>query len=148
MGGFDFIQGAAEDFICAADFILASQGFHSSSGKPLAVDQVIDLSPISSTKPDRKVGLFLFPKPFVGATLAVVPILTMNGEGRPQADRPTVTAAPRIRRGAVGNSVRSAERHRGRSLREEKKKPNLSVGLGGRYRSRTYDLTHCKRFTA
>ena len=27
--------------------------------------------------------------PRVGATLAVVPIPTMNGEGRPQADRPT-----------------------------------------------------------
>ena len=29
-----------------------------------------------------------------------------------------------------------------------KEKPNLSVGLGGRYRTRTAGLTHCKRFTA
>ena len=40
-------------------FVLPS--FFFSSGKPLAVGQVIGPGPGSSTKPDRKVGLFFFP---------------------------------------------------------------------------------------
>jgi hypothetical protein len=45
MGGFDFIQGAAEDFICAADFILASQGFHSPRIAPTVTDAYGGKSP-------------------------------------------------------------------------------------------------------
>ena len=51
---------------------------HLSSGKSLAVGQVIDPSPISSTKPDRKVGLFFLSS---GKSLAVGQVIDPSPMG-------------------------------------------------------------------